>query len=135
MTNPSRDKIAARLRSLRAERGVSQDDVADALGVSQNAMTKWESAKGQASPRAEWVAKLADYYDVSADYLVCRSDFKSGLPPDKWIVNMDLFRAAEVDAEWCYKVPRDLKLVEHDEMVSMRLDVGRRAKIKQTGKP
>ena len=60
------------LKQLRKEKKVSQKALADALFISQQAIAKWESDKS--SPNPETVRKLADYFGVSTDYLLGRTD-------------------------------------------------------------
>lgn len=67
-----REEFAARLSSMRTNAGLSQKAVADVLGVSAPAVTMMEKAKR--SPSFEVLCTLADYFDVSLDYLVGRSD-------------------------------------------------------------
>lgn len=60
--------LAVRLRELRAEKKASLQAVADALGVSKPHV--WELEKGKTkNPSLELLKKLAEYYDVTLDYL------------------------------------------------------------------
>lgn len=61
-----------RLKGLRATRQVTQQAVANALGVTVGNVQKFEY--GTARPKLENVIKLADFFDVSIDYLVGRTD-------------------------------------------------------------
>lgn len=61
-----------RLRSLRLENKVTQQSLANALGVTVGNVQKFEY--GTARPKLENVIKLADFFDVSLDYLVGRTD-------------------------------------------------------------
>ncbi|MCL6559473.1 MAG: helix-turn-helix domain-containing protein [Firmicutes bacterium] len=61
-----------RLRELRQSRNLSLKDVADALGTSKSTIGNIERGTKPAS--LEMVIKLADFFDVSLDYLVGRSD-------------------------------------------------------------
>lgn len=61
-----------RLKSLRLEHKVTQQSVADALGVTVGNVQKFEY--GTAKPKLENVIKLADFFNVSLDYLVGRTD-------------------------------------------------------------
>lgn len=61
-----------RLKDLREERKLSQLEVAKAIGGSQSNLAKWE--KGTISPSADFIIKLADFFQVSADYLLGRAD-------------------------------------------------------------
>ncbi len=60
--------IAERLRELRKKAGYSQEQVAEMLGLSRQAISKWES--GQGKPEIGSVIKLTEIYDVSADYIL-----------------------------------------------------------------
>ena len=57
-----------RLNRLRKERGLSQEDLAGIIGVSRQAVQKWES--GTSSPDTDNLIALADYFGVSLDYLL-----------------------------------------------------------------
>ena len=69
-------KITENLTQLRAEKGVTQDDVAKALGVSNKTVSKWEN--GTSAPDLSTLVALAEYYNVSTDALLGLSrDVKS----------------------------------------------------------
>lgn len=57
-----------RLKALRAETGFSQEMVAEQLGVSRQAVTKWET--GQTLPNRENLSALAELYGVSLNDLI-----------------------------------------------------------------
>lgn len=61
-------KIAERIYELRTEMKISQQKLADEIGVSRRAITFWES--GINEPKATYIARLAKYFGVSADYLL-----------------------------------------------------------------
>lgn len=61
-------EIASRLARLRKEKGFSQEDLADKLGISRQAVSKWERA--EASPDTDNLILLARLYDVSLDTLL-----------------------------------------------------------------
>lgn len=61
-------QIANRLLQLRKERGLSQEELADQLGISRQAVSKWERA--EASPDTDNLICLAKLYNVSLDYLL-----------------------------------------------------------------
>lgn len=60
--------IAERLQELRKKAGYSQEQVAEMLGISRQAISKWES--GQGNPEIDNVVKLIEIYNVSADYIL-----------------------------------------------------------------
>lgn len=61
-----------RLKELREERNLSQWDVANGIQTSQRNIGRWE--KEEVQPAAEFIIKLADFFGVSTDYLLGRSD-------------------------------------------------------------
>ena len=61
-----------RLLQLKQERKVLQKDVAAGIGLSLRGYQYYE--KGQKEPTLSVLIRLADFYDVSLDYLVGRSD-------------------------------------------------------------
>ena len=61
-----------RAKALRTERNIKQKDVASLLSMTVNAYQKYEY--GEREPNMETFIALADYFDVSLDYLVGRSD-------------------------------------------------------------
>ena len=60
--------IADRIQSLRKAKGISQEELADKIGVSRQAVSKWESE--QSSPDLEKVILLSDYFEVTTDFLL-----------------------------------------------------------------
>lgn len=60
------------LRAIREDRDIKQKDIAKYLNVSQNTYSQYET--GIISLTAEVLIKLADYYEVSIDYLLDRTD-------------------------------------------------------------
>ena len=60
--------IADRIQTLRKSKGMSQEELADAAGVSRQAVSKWESE--QSVPDLDKVVILSDIFDVSSDYLL-----------------------------------------------------------------
>lgn len=62
--------LSKRLKELRALKGLSQAELARFIGMSQQAVAKWETEK--ATPDPEMLGKLADFFTVSTDYLIGR---------------------------------------------------------------
>ena len=61
-------EFANRLAELRKEKGYSQEDLAGKLGVSRQAISKWE--RGEATPDSDNLLALSSLYGVSLDELV-----------------------------------------------------------------
>lgn len=63
-----------RLRELRKEQGVTRQKIADEMLITQRTLARYET--GEHEPRLSMVFDLADYFNVSIDYLVGRSDVR-----------------------------------------------------------
>ena len=66
-----------RLVELRTEKGLSQKDAAADLGVSQALLSHYE--KGIREYSLSFLCKAAEYYNVTTDYILGRTDSRSGL--------------------------------------------------------
>ena len=64
--------LSNRLRELRINHQISQAELANLLGINQQAVGKWE--RGKASPDYESLIRIAILYDVTTDYLLGRTD-------------------------------------------------------------
>jgi len=74
--------LGKRIKELRTENDTTQKALAEALGISFQAVSLWES--DQADPSVENIIKLADFFDVSTDYLLGReTDFGTRLSNKK----------------------------------------------------
>lgn len=60
--------ISAKLKELRAKKGLSQEKVAEQLYVSRQAISKWEN--GEALPDMENLVAISKFYGVSIDYIL-----------------------------------------------------------------
>ncbi|MCD7893776.1 MAG: helix-turn-helix domain-containing protein [Erysipelotrichaceae bacterium] len=60
--------LADRIQTLRKAKGISQEELADKIGVSRQAVSKWESE--QSSPDLDKIILLSDYFNVTTDYLL-----------------------------------------------------------------
>lgn len=60
--------MADRIQHLRKAKGFSQEDLADKVGVSRQAVSKWES--GQSTPDPEKIILMSELFEVTTDYLL-----------------------------------------------------------------
>lgn len=68
------------LKDLRIERGVTQQYVADTIGISRSVLSQYEN--NQVDPTAFVITKFAKFYEVSADYLLgLEDDFGAKVAP------------------------------------------------------
>lgn len=82
-----------RIRELREERDISQQELADTLGINRVSVVQWE--KGTTKPTFKRIKLLSEIFNVSADYLLCNSDVKKEIKgknePHDLIVDVDDF--------------------------------------------
>lgn len=71
-------KMQLRIRDLREDKDLKQKQIADYLMCDQSLYSKYE--RGERDLPLEYAAKLADYYGVSVDYLLCRTNIKTPYP-------------------------------------------------------
>lgn len=64
-----------RIRDLREDRDMRQIDLAEATGIDQRTISNYET--GKTSPDAYAILKLAEFFDVSTDYLLGKSKIKN----------------------------------------------------------
>lgn len=64
--------LSKRLKLLRAQTPYSQEEIANKIGVARTTYAMYE--QGKREPDNETIEKLADYYDVTIDYLYGRTD-------------------------------------------------------------
>jgi len=69
--------VSELLRDLREDKDLKQSDIANLLGTTQQQYSKYETGESELPLRG--LAVLADYYKVSADYLMGRTDCREGV--------------------------------------------------------
>ena len=67
--------FSQRLRELRTERGLLQEQVAGMIGVIKSTISTYEN--GTRQPSLEILVRLANLYHVSTDYLLGKTDYLS----------------------------------------------------------
>ncbi len=67
------------LRKLREDKGISQQKLADELGLSQQSINKYENHSIE--PEIETMKELAVYFETSIDYLVGHTDIRHKIEP------------------------------------------------------
>ena len=65
--------FADKLLELRQERGISQAELAKTIGVSYAIVCYWETDRSE--PTAINIVKIADYFNVTTDFLLGRVDY------------------------------------------------------------
>lgn len=67
--------LGDRLRELRNKLNLEQKELAKYLNVHKGTVSNWENNKR--SPDKEMLSKIASYFNVTTDYLLCRTDDKN----------------------------------------------------------
>lgn len=75
MIGKSNKILSTRIRELIAEQKITQNALAKNLGVTRQAISQY--CDGSSTPNADKLLKLAQYFNVSADYLIGLSDIKT----------------------------------------------------------
>lgn len=95
--------LGGKIRSLRKQKGITQEALAGAMGVSFQAVSKWENSS--AMPDVELIPALASFFGVSTDELFDYDRYQN----DK-IIEEIVSRAAEIRAER----PKDAEKILRD---------------------
>lgn len=66
------DDMQNRLKELRKRRGYTQISLQLQTGIEQALLSKFEN--GERVPPTETLLRLAEFYNVSIDYILCRTD-------------------------------------------------------------
>ena len=66
-----------KILSLLTEKGIQQKTFAENIGVTKHTITDWKN--GRSKSYMKYIDKIADFFDVSADYLLEKTDDKSPL--------------------------------------------------------
>lgn len=67
-----------RIRELRQDRGIKQAELAKHLGIAQNTLSYWE--RGTYDVDNTSLQKIADFFNCSVDYVLCRAEREISLP-------------------------------------------------------
>ena len=72
--------LGEKLQTLRRSRGLSQEQLAEILEVSRQAVSKWEN--GDSAPDLDRLRAICTYFGVTTDYLICCLLYTSPSPRD-----------------------------------------------------
>ena len=72
--------IGNRLKLLRTEKGLSQEEVSSVLNITRQAYSSWE--RGEFEPSLEMINKIADYFKVTVDFLIERTNIRESIYED-----------------------------------------------------
>ncbi len=75
MTNFSNTSLCRKIKALRVEQGMSQEDLALKLNISRSCLSNYENGKRQ--PDNEMLIRIAEVFHVLVDYLIDRTEYRS----------------------------------------------------------
>ena len=102
-----------RLQELRKAHGLSQEDLADKLGVSRQAVSKWEC--GEASPDTDNLIQLSKIYGISLDELVGNAPTMKSNPEKVEIVDDEGQRVTITEHEIIAHTKKGKKVIVSDK--------------------
>jgi transcriptional regulator with XRE-family HTH domain len=115
-----------KIRDLRKERGLNQDQLAELASLNRVTVAKYES--GRVEPGAHALARIADALDVSADVLLGRSDEVRDVPEtpktdEAWILARGVDKLPKDQREQALAVVRAM-FAQYADYFEQRRDAG-----------
>ena len=108
--------FSKRFKELRLKKGLNQPELAKLLNVAKQTVSNWEN--GNRTPDSNMLLKLADFFDVSVDYLLGRTD-----DPNSKVYETEIDgHKYEIEVDKAY--PYDLTPDEVQELITQLEKVG-----------
>lgn len=86
------------IKEMRIENNITQKQLAQAIGTNETTIVRWES--GQSEPSAYYLAKLAKFFHVSADFLL---GLENDLEKNSYISLQETFSPEEINMIIAYR--------------------------------
>lgn len=102
---------AERLRALREEKGIKRQQLADDLGITRASLEYYE--KGKRKPNIEMIAKIANRFNISVDYLLGITDIRTTEKGLRYVCNYTGLSPITV---------RQIQLITHDPTLKKLLE-------------
>ena len=104
-----------RLETLRKSINLSQEELAKILNIDRTSIVHYENSNGERIPRPSTLKQIADFFDVSIDYLLDRTDDKEvTLEEEGFIVDTDDLSLTELQKK--YQITVDGELATDEEL-------------------
>lgn len=97
--------FAERLRKLRNEKDITLDELAEILETTKATLSRYENSLRE--PKAEFVQRVANYFNVTTDYIMGQSDFRESA--DEWWEKDET--PSDIDLEDFIKNSSNIKLM------------------------
>lgn len=124
--------FSERLKALRIEKGLTQDELAERLNISRSTMAGYEAPSKKRVPDPDGLIKLATFFDVSIDYLLGHTDNRRPYSPVPETMTLEDALRELLNSE--HVMFNDLPVGELDDetkedfLVIVRALLGRRAR-------
>jgi transcriptional regulator with XRE-family HTH domain len=112
--------LSTRLISLRKEKGLTQQQMADAIGIHVNSLKKYEA--GQAQPSLDALKKIALALHVSTDFLLFETHERG--PTDDWNLQLEAISQMPDEEQMVIREVLESLIIKYQ---SRRWDSGRHA--------
>ncbi|AOY76783.1 helix-turn-helix domain-containing protein [Clostridium formicaceticum] len=110
-------KLPNILKELRAARGLTQDDLSSDLNINRATYAHYETGRRQ--PDTDTLQLLADYFNVSVDYLLGRSDIRNPKLNNKYNKHTEeLTKKDEKDIEKRMHLLKETLISDNELMLS-----------------
>lgn len=115
-----------RLRDLRNARGLSQPELAKQASIGRSSITNWEA--GDSEPVASGIRRLAEFFHVTADYLLGLAAHPAALRAGDWLVDDEQVERVEAGTDepghyWAVPIPSRWRIVDSSELARIRARV------------
>ena len=97
--------LGEQITVLRSDRNMTQEDLAEKIGVSRQAVTKWEA--NESTPELAKIIALADFFGISLDKLVGRDESLYDMVKDT-VIECSANCRELYDGEYFYTFPKSL---------------------------
>ncbi len=109
-----RNKVGERIRSLRKQRELTQEELAELAGIARGSIGRYET--GVVYPSQEVIVKLASIFNVTTDYLLGKES-PTGEDDEVWELREALRR--DPDRHLLFKAARNVK--KEDILTAVRI--------------
>ena len=87
MFSGGENMFSKRLKELRKKANITQIEFAKRFNIANGTVGNWES--GNRQPDYDTLSKIAEFFDVSIDYLLCRTNTPQSVPLDEQLSGID----------------------------------------------
>ncbi|MGF0046518.1 helix-turn-helix domain-containing protein [Streptococcus hyointestinalis] len=119
-----------RLKELRQEKNIRQEDLAKAIGVSSMTISRWEKAKDLSAVKTDNAQKIADFFNVPVAYLLNFTDDRTfGYTED----DDDIQELIETGQEYAKYYLKDKTLEQFEKLIKKNTNISELSKIDENG--